>query len=180
MTGYDGRYGSWHVGVYNGCGYTPPRPTRTRCRNTASPCGLCRTVCRVAGDLLRPVRQRQLQHQRRQVIGGAHFLNYYPDWIVNMGYLSYQNPWFILTAQVFAAKGNQAGNWTTAPNNPAGPSAPRADSLWTRGYSVFGDVKVPACSPFWGAISILCTASARIGSMPTRTRSIANMPSIPS
>ena len=68
-----------------------------------------------------------------------------------MGYLSYQNPWFILTAQAFWAKGNQAGNWTTVPNNPGNPIGQRADSLWTRGYSVFGDVKVPVAIaiPFW-------------------------------
>ena len=33
------------------------------------------------------------------------YQQYYPDWIVNLGYLSYQNPWFILTAQAFWSKG---------------------------------------------------------------------------
>ena len=60
------------------------------------------------------------------------YQQYYPDWIVNLGYLSYQNPWFILTAQAFWSKGNQAGNWTTVPNNLGRPIGQRADSLWTR------------------------------------------------
>jgi hypothetical protein len=68
-----------------------------------------------------------------------------------MGYLSYQNPWFILTAQGFWTKGNQPGNWTTVANNPGRPIGQRADSLWTQGFSMFGDVKVPVALaiPFW-------------------------------
>ena len=40
------------------------------------------------------------------------------------GYLSYQHPWFILTAQMFSSKGNQAGIWTTQTTRGRRPSAP--------------------------------------------------------
>jgi hypothetical protein len=65
--------------------------------------------------------------------------------------VSYQHPWFVVAGQVFSTKGNQSGNWTTVPNNPRGPIGRRADSLWTLGYAVYGDVKLPLslAIPFW-------------------------------
>jgi hypothetical protein len=74
---------------------------------------------------------------------GAAYLQFFPDWIIHEGFLSYQHPWFTLSAQMFAAKGNQGGTWTSQPGIPGHPIGQRANSLWTRGYSVFGDVKIP-------------------------------------
>ncbi len=154
--GYDGRYGSWHLGVYNGCGYSS---AETNYKNKVPE---YRVTIRPLPDLLPGFQATyfglygQGNSSTRSQFNGTPsaatpYQQYYPDWIVNLGYLSYQNPWFILTAQAFWSKGNQAGNWTTVPNNIGKPIGQRADSLWSRGYSVFGDVTVPLALaiPFW-------------------------------
>ncbi|MFI5329535.1 MAG: cell envelope integrity protein TolA [Desulfobaccales bacterium] len=143
--GYDGRYGSWHLGVYNGCGYSAAEVNQNKVpeyRVTIRPLpdylpGLQATYFGLYGK-----GNSSTRTQFNTAFPGPAWVQYYPDWVVNQGYLSYQHPWFILTAQVFASKGNQAGNWITQPNGPK-PIGIRADSLWTMGYSVFGDVKVP-------------------------------------
>ncbi len=148
--GYDGRYGTWHVGVYQGCGYNSAE------NNYNNKVPEYRVTVRPLPDYLPGFQATYFGlygkgNSSSSSHFGAPFLNYFPDWIVNMGYLSYQNPWFILTAQMFWEKGNQAGNWITVPGNFNEPIGRRADSLWTRGYSVFGDVKVPLAIaiPFW-------------------------------
>jgi polyhydroxyalkanoate synthesis regulator phasin len=159
--GYDGRYGGWHVGVYNGSGYNSTETTNTPNSTPPGPGNYqnkvpeYRVTLRPLPDLLPGLQLTYFGLYGKGNTSSANnfgtpFLNYFPDWIVNMGYLSYQNPWVILTGQAFWAKGNQAGNWTTQPTGPA-PIGRRADSLWTRGYSVFGDVKVPVAlaMPFW-------------------------------
>ena len=145
---YAGRYGSWHVGIYNGAGYTAGENNQNKVPEY-------RVTVRPLPDLL-----PGLQASYFGLYGkgnsssagnyGTPFYQFYPDWVVNQGYLIYQHPWFMLTAQVFAAKGNQAGVWTTQNTGPV-PIGKRADSLWTRGYSVFGDVKVPLALsiPYW-------------------------------
>ena len=155
--GYDGRYGSWHIGVYNGCGYSSFENNQNKIpeyRVTVRPLpdqlpGFQATYFGLYG---------QGNSNSRTQNGNVNpnpFLQSFPDWIVNMGYLSYQHPWFILTAQGFWTKGNQAGNWTTIPTTGITTVSPavgeRANSLWTRGFSLFGDVKVPLelSIPFW-------------------------------
>jgi hypothetical protein len=117
---YDGRYGSWHIGVYNGGGY------HAKENNHNKPVEY-RVTLRPLPDHLPGL---QLSYSG---IYGKGNKGYAPDWIVHLGMLSFQHPRFILTAQTFASKGNQAGNWTTDAHK----------SLWTRGYSIFGDVKLP-------------------------------------
>jgi hypothetical protein len=137
---YDGRYGSWHIGVYNGCGYHAPENNENKpveYRVTVRPLpdylpGFQASYFGVYGKGNTSSRTRL----------GAPFADYFPDWLTHLGFLSYQHPWFILTAQTFASKGNQSGNWTMQPAFP-GAIGGRANSLWTRGYSIFGDVKVP-------------------------------------
>ncbi|MEJ2672832.1 MAG: hypothetical protein P8168_11670 [Deltaproteobacteria bacterium] len=148
-THYDGRYGSWHIGVYNGGGYhaaevNENKPVEYRFTLRPLPTslpGLQATYFGLYGK----------GNNTSANSFGAPFFNYSPDWIVHQGYLSYQNPWFLLAAQMFYTKGNQSGNWTTVPNNPGRPVGNRADSLWTRGFSVYGDVKLPLAwsIPFW-------------------------------
>ena len=115
-THYDGRYGSWHVGVYNGTGYhavevNPNKPVEYRVTLRPLPDklpGLQATYFGLYGK----------GNNTSVSSFGTPFFSYSPDWVINMGYLSYQHPWFLLSAQIIAAKGNQAGNWTTVPNNP--------------------------------------------------------------
>ena len=128
--GYDGRYGSWHVGVYNGSGYNSTETTNTPNSTPPGPGNYqnkvpeYRVTLRPLPDLLPGFQATYFGLYGKGNTSsannfGAPFLNYFPDWIVNMGYLSYQNPWVILTAQMFWTKGNQAGNWTTQPTGPA-------------------------------------------------------------
>jgi hypothetical protein len=149
---YDGRYGSWHIRVYNGTGYHAAefnynKPVEYRFTLRPLPNylpGFQATYFGLYG------KSNSVNHTASAPLGAA-FFNYSPDWIINMGYLSYQHPRFLLSAQMISAKGNQSGNWTTVPNIPGRPIGGRADSLWTRLYAVYGDVKLPLAIslPFW-------------------------------
>jgi hypothetical protein len=138
---YDGRYGSWHIGVYNGTGYHAAEVNENKpveYRFTVRPLpdylpGFQATYFGLYGK----------GNNTSANSFGAPFYNYSPDWIIHEGLLSYQHPWFILSGQMFASKGNQSGNWTTTPGIPGMPIGQRANSLWTRGYSVFADAKIP-------------------------------------
>ena len=145
---YAGRYGSWHVGIYNGAGYTAGENNQNKVPEY-------RVTIRPLPDLLPGLQASYFGlygkgNSSSAANYGTPFAQFYPDWVVNQGYLIYQHPWFMLTAQMFASKGNQAGVWTTQNTGPV-PIGARADSLWTRGYSVFGDVKVPVALsiPYW-------------------------------
>jgi polyhydroxyalkanoate synthesis regulator phasin len=149
---YDGRYGSWHVGVYNGCGYTATENNQNKVPEY-------RVSVRPLPDVLPGFQATYFGlygkgNSSSSANYGAPLANYFPDWIVNMAYLSYQNPWVILSAQTFWSKGNQAGNWTTQPNGPGPVPLPfgrRLDSLWTRGSALYGDIKLPVAFslPYW-------------------------------
>ncbi len=134
---YDGLYGSWHVGVFNGGGYHAPERNDNKAveyRLTLRPLpyhlpGLQASYFGIYGK----------GNQSTQGNFDANFVDYFPDWVVHQAMLSYQHPWFILTGQYFSSKGNQAGNWTTRP--VAGDY--RAGALRAEGFSVFGDVRLP-------------------------------------
>jgi hypothetical protein len=133
---YDGLYGSWHLGIYNGGGYHAPERNDNKVLEY-------RLTLRPLPDLLPGLQATYFGvygkgNQSTKGNFGANNLDYFPDWIIHEAFLSYQHPWFILTGQFFAAKGNQAGNWVANP----GPDG-RAGSLWTQGWSVFGDVRLP-------------------------------------
>lgn len=121
---YDGRYGSWHVGVYNGSGYHASEENNNKVlegRLTLRPLpddiagfqisyfGMCGEGNKKASD------------------------GDYPDYVVNLGMLSYEHPWVILTAQYFQTQGHAKGNWVDA----------KGDALDTAGYSFFGNLKLP-------------------------------------
>ncbi len=145
-TNYDGLYGSWHVGVYNGSGYHAAE------NNQNKPVEY-RVSVRPLPDILPGFQATYFGlygkgNSSSAANFGAPFYQYFPDWIVNLGHLSYQHPWFRVSGQIISSKGNQAGNWTTVPTGPA-PIGRRADSLWTLGYSAFGDVKIPIALWSW-------------------------------
>jgi hypothetical protein len=121
---YDGHYGSWHLGVYDGAGYHASEKNNNKV---------------VEGRLtLRPL---------PEVIPGLQFSYFgiygegntqasnggYPDYVVHLGMLSYEHPWLTLTAQYFQTDGNAKGNWVDAEGN----------ALDTEGYSFFGNFKLP-------------------------------------
>ncbi|NOY69919.1 MAG: hypothetical protein GXP53_10625 [Deltaproteobacteria bacterium] len=120
---YDGRFGSWHVGVYNGAGYHGKEQNNNKV---------------VEGRLtLRPLPDAVpgLQFTYFGVFGEGNTMQGtdYPDYTVNLGMLSFQNPRIVLTAQYIRTEGNKDGTWVDANN----------DALKTAAYSFFGDLRLP-------------------------------------
>ncbi len=121
---YDGHYGSWHVGVYNGSGYHASEENNNKVvegRLTLRPlpddiAGLQISYFGMCGE------------GNKKASDGD-----YPDYVVNLGMLSYEHPWVILTAQYFQTQGHAKGNWVDA----------KGDALSTAGYSFFGNLKLP-------------------------------------
>lgn len=116
---YAGRYGSWHVGVYNGGGYHADE------KNGNKP---------IEGRLtVRPLPDTLpgLQLSYFGVTGKGNTVDS-PDYTANLEMVSYEHPDFILTGQYLATKGNAGGSWVF--NNEA---------LDTAGYSFFGAYHLP-------------------------------------
>jgi hypothetical protein len=122
---YDGRYGSWHLGVYNGSGYHASE------KNENKPLEY-RVTLRPLPDVI-----PGLQFSYFGIYGEGNDDNNaagdWPDYVVNLGMLTYQNPWVILTGQYFTTEGNAKGTWVDA----------TGEALNTEGYSFFGNLKLP-------------------------------------
>jgi hypothetical protein len=122
---YDGLYGSWHVGLYNGGGYhadevNADKAIEGRLSIRPAPAvvpGLQLTYLGVYGD----------GNKDEATLDN-------PDYVVNMGMLSLENPAYIVTAQYFQTTGNAGGSMTAGLNK---------ESLDTEGYSFFGRVRLP-------------------------------------
>jgi len=121
---YAGRYGSWHFGVYNGGGYHADENNKNKVMEgrlsirplpTVIPC-LQLSYLGIYGE-----------GNRRHDNAG------YPDYWVNAGMISYENPSYIFTAQYIRTKGNAKGSWVDAAGH----------ALQTEGYSFFGDYRLP-------------------------------------
>jgi len=125
-THYDGKYGSWHIGVYNGSGYHATEDNNNKVVEY-------RLTVRPVAEVLPGL---QLSYNGLVGEGNAKSTvnNEYPDYVVNQGMLSFQNPIVILTGQYFMTKGNASGSWV----NPA-----TGDALKTAGYSFFANVRLP-------------------------------------
>jgi polyhydroxyalkanoate synthesis regulator phasin len=121
---YDGRYGSWHIGVFNGSGYHASEKNNNKVVDG-------RLTLRPLPDLIPGL---QMSYFGLYGEGNGKASNGdYPDYEVNMGMLSYEHPWGILTAQYFRTEGNAQGKWVDAD----------ADALDTEGYSFFGNLRLP-------------------------------------
>jgi hypothetical protein len=121
---YAGRYGSWHVGIYNGGGYHASEANENKVvegRVTFRP------LAGVAPGL-------QLSYLGLFGKGNVSSQGSTPDYMVNLGMVSYEHPEFTVTGQVFATEGNAKGNWL----DPV-----TGDALKTLGYSVFGTAHIP-------------------------------------
>jgi hypothetical protein len=122
---YDGRYGGWHLGVYNGPGYHETEENTNKVIEG-------RVTLRPLPDVI-PGLQLSYFGLYGEGDNDTNSDGEYPDYEVNLGMLSYQNPWLILTGQYFLTEGNSKGSWVDA----------QGDALDTKGYSMFGNVKLP-------------------------------------
>ncbi|MCK5690252.1 hypothetical protein KAI87_13330 [Myxococcota bacterium] len=121
-----GRFGSWHVGVYNGGGYHAPE-------NNEDKVVQGRLTMRPLPDLLPGLQLTYFGLYGRANLEGSG--NELPLYQVNLGALSYQHPRIVLSAQVFTSRGNAKGEWLDD----------QGESLKTLGASGFGLVRLP----FW-------------------------------
>jgi len=122
---YNGLYGSWHIGLYNGAGYHGEEANGNKAIEG-------RLTVRPLPDTL-PGLQASYLGMYGEGNKDASPLNN-PDFSINLEMLSYEHPLFILTGQYFQTSGNASGSWTAGPNN---------NSLDTKGYSLFGRVRLP-------------------------------------
>ena len=123
---YDGKYGSWHLGVYNGPGYHAHE------NNSNKPFEVRLT--------LRPLPEVApgLQLSYFGILAGKgnednNPAGVFPDYEVNMGMLSYENPRLTLIGEYFTTEGNKSGTWVDA----------QGRALETQGFSLFGNLKLP-------------------------------------
>ncbi len=117
---YDGRFGSWHLGVYNGGGYHASEHNDNKV---------------IEGRLtLRPLPDA-LPGLQLSYLGmtGKGNTDPGPDYTVNLGMISYEHPMGILTAQYFQTTGNAKGSLVDG----------TGDALDTEGWSIFGRIVAP-------------------------------------
>lgn len=121
---YAGRWGSWHVGVYNGSGYHASE-------NNDNKVPEWRLTVRPLPDVLPGL---QVHYFGLYGKGNTDYPSGPPDYRVNLGMLSYQNEWIIFTGQYARTWGNAKGTLVA----PATDSALRGE-----GFSFFGNTKLP-------------------------------------
>jgi hypothetical protein len=126
---YDGRYGSWHIGVFNGSGYHDAEANNNKALEG-------RLSIRPLPDMIPGLQASYLGMFGKGNKDGTG-TGYEPNYVVNMGMLSLENPLYILTAQYFQTTGNAAGTWTFKRADGS------YDTLRTEGYSFFGRVRLP-------------------------------------
>ncbi len=122
---YTGLYGSWHLGIYNGAGYHASEANNNKPiegRITIRPFGAMDSYL------------RGLQLSYFFIRGKGNLATDPPDFDVDLFMVSFQHPWFVITAEYSTSKGNNSGSWVVPGTNRA---------LKTRLYSVFGDVTLP-------------------------------------
>ena len=121
---YAGRWGSWHVGGYNGAGYHAKEANENKIPEV-------RITLRPLPDWV-----PGLQVSYFGLFGQGNALagnNDYPDFNVNLAMLSYQSEWVTFTGQYARTLGNQKGAMVDALGR----------ALRTEGYSLFLDGKLP-------------------------------------
>ena len=128
---YDGRFGSWHLGVYNGGGYAAVEANQNKLvegRVSLRPLpsalpGLQLSYLGITGEG---------NQSKGSVVNGT-TLTEIPNYSVNLGMVSYEHPAVTLTGQYFTTQGNAQGAWI----------APKGKALDTNGYSGFARVSAP-------------------------------------
>jgi hypothetical protein len=132
---YAGCHGSWHLGIYNGGGYHAAENNQNKVLEG-------RLTVRPAPDALPGLQLSYLgifgEGNVAQTESDNKAEGEPPDYLVNLGMLSFEHPSLVLTAQYFATEGNAKGSWV------AGQAA-----LKTEGYSVFGNFRIPTADSRW-------------------------------
>ena len=120
---YAGRYGSWHVGVFNGGGYHAQETNGNKIPEV-------RLSLRPLPDAI-----PGLQVSYFGIFGQGNTKTgaEYPAFMVNLGMLSYEDSWVTFTGQYAYVKGNQKGTFVDG----------QGRALRSQGYSLFLDVKAP-------------------------------------
>jgi hypothetical protein len=121
---YPGRWGSWHVGVYNGGGYHASEANNNKVPEY-------RVSVRPLPDLIPGL---QVHYFGLYGDGNVKAATNDPEYQVNLGMLSYQNEWITLTGQYAGARGNNKGSLVVPGTNEA---------LNAEGYSFFFNTKLP-------------------------------------
>jgi len=121
---YAGRYGSWHVGVYNGGGYHATEENENKVPEW-------RLTLRPLPDIIPGL---QVHYFGLYGKGNQENVNRFPDYRVNLGMLSYQNEWVIFTGQYAQTWGNNKGTLVVPGTDEA---------LRGEGYSFFFNTKLP-------------------------------------
>lgn len=121
---YAGRYGSWHVGVYNGAGYHASEDNENKVPEW-------RLTVRPLPDIVPGL---QIHYFGLYGLGNEEYANGSPDYRVNLGMLSYQNAWVTFTGQYAQTWGNAKGSLVVPVTNEA---------LRGEGYSFFFNTKLP-------------------------------------
>lgn len=109
---WPGRYGSIEAGVYNGGGYAASEQNQNKVLEG-------RLTIRPLPDII-----PGLQFSYFGLTGKGNTAQE-PDWNVNLGYVSFEHKYIVLTGQYYWGKGNQAG----------------ADQNNKEGYSFFAELK---------------------------------------
>ena len=124
---YPGRYGSFMIGVYNGTGYHAAEHNTNKVLEG-------RISIRPLPDVVPGLQFSYFGIHGKGNTAAA------PDWNLNLGWVSYESQYFVLTGQYLKGTGNQAG---TAVDS-------MGKSLDRDGYSVFADGKI---TPQWSVIA---------------------------
>jgi hypothetical protein len=121
---YPGRWGSWHVGVYNGGGYHADENNKNKVPEW-------RISVRPLPDLLPGLQVHYLGLYGK---GNRENVAHFPDYRVHLCALSYQNEWITFTGQYARTRGNNKGSLVVPGTD---------DALRGEGYSFFFNTKLP-------------------------------------
>ena len=121
---YPGRWGSWHVGVYNGGGYHAGEENKNKVPEW-------RISLRPLPDLVPGL---QLHYFGLYGRGNDEYFGEAPHYQVHLAMLSYQNEWITFTGQYARTRGNNSGSLVVPGSD---------DALWGEGYSFFFNTKLP-------------------------------------
>jgi hypothetical protein len=127
---YAGRWGSWHVGVYNGSGYSTTEDNENKVPEV-------RLSLRPLPDAVPGLQFSYFGLWGKGNKPPSTDVTRDPDYWVNLGMVSYENEWIILTGQYAAARGNNKGSLTVSETS--------ARALQEAGYSFFFNTKLPVC-----------------------------------
>jgi len=121
---YPGRWGSWHVGVFNGAGYHAEEHNKNKIPEY-------RLSLRPLPDVVPGL---QVHYAGLIGKGNTEQAGRFPDYRVNLVMLSYQNPWLTFTGQYARTRGNAEGSLVDPDTGEA---------LRAQGFSFFVDGKLP-------------------------------------